>query len=72
MPIQSNTSPKGLWEKKTYLSAAVSALTAAAVAVSVCAFKGETLALGQSSSASVSDSHTATFTGSCSTLAGGN
>lgn len=67
---QSNTNPPGLWEKKTYASAVVSALIAAAVAVSVCAFKGETLAVGQSHAASVSDSHTATSTGTqC--LAGG-
>lgn len=70
MPIQSNTNPPGLWEKKTYASAFVSALIAAAVAVSVCAFKGETLAVGQTGTASVSDSHTATSTGAqC--LAGG-
>lgn len=66
-----NQLPK-LWERKTYVSAFLSALLTGAVAVSVCAFKGETLALDQSSSASVSDSHTATLTGSCSALAGGN
>lgn len=69
MPIQSNTEPKGLWEKKTYLSAAVSALIAAAVAVSVCAFKGETLAVGHTAPVSVLDTRTTATTGLC--LAGG-
>lgn len=56
-----NQLPK-LWERKTYLSAAVSALLTTAVAVSVCAFKGETLDLGQPASRSVSESRAATLT----------
>lgn len=70
MPTQPNTTPPGLWDKKTYLSAAASILATAAVAVSVCAFKGESLALGPSPSVSGSDSHSATSTGLC--LAGGD
>jgi len=60
----------GLWDRKTYTSAAVSALLAAAVAFTVCAVRGDTLALGQAASVSVSDSHTDTTTGLC--LAKGN
>lgn len=63
--------PKGLWERKTYLSSAISALIAAAVAVSVCAFRGETLALDHSAPVSVSDARTATSTGCTSNLAQG-
>lgn len=59
---QSNTNPPGLWEKKTYASAVVSALMAAAVAVSVCAFRGETVALPPALTGSVSHGHTATLT----------
>ena len=62
MPIQSNTDPKGLWEKKTFASAALSAVLAAVAAVSVCAARGETLALPPVMSGSVSQGHTATLT----------
>lgn len=62
MSTQSNTNPPGLWEKKTYLSAAVSALITAALAVSVCAVRGETLALPPVMSGSVSHGHTDTLT----------
>jgi hypothetical protein len=61
MPTQSNTS--GLWEKKTYLSAAVSALLATALAVSVCAVRGETLALPHLTSVRGSQSHLASSEG---------
>ena len=52
MSEQSSLNPNGLWDRKTYLSAAISALLAAAVACTVCAVRGETLALGQSPAAS--------------------
>ncbi len=39
--------PKGLWERKTFASAGMSALLAASVAVSVCAVRGDLLATGQ-------------------------
>lgn len=61
----------GLWDKKTYVSAGVSALLAAVVALTVCAVRGETLALGQTTPVSVSDSHTASSTGLCTNLAEG-
>lgn len=63
MPTQSNTNPNGLWEKKTFASAAVSALLAAAVAVSVCAVRGETLALPHLTPVSGSQSHLASSDG---------
>lgn len=70
MATQSNTDPLGLWDKKTYLSAAVSILVTAAVAVSVCIVRGDTLALGSSPSVSGSDGYTDHSTGArC--LAGG-
>jgi len=62
MSTQSNTDPKGLWEKKTFASAALSAFLAAVAAVSVCAFRGETLALPPVLSGSVSHGHTDTLT----------
>jgi hypothetical protein len=61
MSTQSNN-PPGLWEKKTYASAAISALLAAVAAVSVCAVRGETLALPPALGGSVSHGHTATLT----------
>jgi hypothetical protein len=67
--MDNQTQSAKLWDRKTYISAAISALLAAAVACTVCAVRGETLALGQSPAASVSDGHTATSTGLC--LAGG-
>ena len=62
MSTQSNNNPPGLWEKKTYVSAAISAVAAAALAVSVCAVRGETLALPPVLSGSVSHGHTDTLT----------
>lgn len=73
--MDNQSSPSGLWDKKTYTSAAVSAVLATVVALTVCAVRGETLALGQSTPVSVSDSHTAGSTGVCSAttnLAKGN
>lgn len=64
-----NQSHPSLWDRKTLASAAISAVLAAAVALTVCAVRGDTLALGQAPSVSVSNSHTATSTGLC--LAGG-
>lgn len=62
MSSQSNTNPPGLWEKKTYLSAAVSGLIAAALAVSVCAVRGETVALPPALTGGASHGHTDTLT----------
>jgi hypothetical protein len=70
MQDQQSPNPNGLWDKKTYASAFISALLAGIVALTVCAFRGETLALGQTAQTSVSNSHTATSTGLC--LAKGN
>lgn len=53
-----HTEPK-LWERKTLASAAVSALLAAVMAASVCAVRGETLALPPLPTANVSHGHTA-------------
>jgi hypothetical protein len=61
MSTQSNN-PPGLWEKKTYASAAISALLAAVAAGSVCVAKGETLAFPPALSGSVSHGHTDTLT----------
>jgi hypothetical protein len=68
--MDNQSSSHGLWDRKTYTSAAVSALLAAAVAFTVCAVRGDTLALGQAASVSVSDSHTGASTGAL-CLAGG-
>ena len=66
MDNQPTDHPNGLWDKKTYISAAVSAVLATVVALTVCAVRGETLALGQASPVSVSNGHTASSTGLCS------
>jgi len=57
-----NQSDPKLWERKTIASACLSALVAGAVALSVCAFRGETLALPTITPSSVSHGHTATLT----------
>jgi hypothetical protein len=62
MSTQSNSNPPGLWERKTYASALISAFLAAVAAVSVCAVRGETLALPPVLSGSVSHGHTDTVT----------
>jgi len=54
--MSNQTEPK-LWEKKTFASAAFSALLAALAAVSVCAVRGETLALPPMTHVSGSQSH---------------
>jgi hypothetical protein len=46
--------PHRLWTKKAILSALASATITVALAVGVCTFRGESVALGQSSPASVS------------------
>jgi hypothetical protein len=53
--------PKSLWDRNTCLSAALSALLATAVALAVCAFRGESVALGQQVPVRVSQSRTAPF-----------
>lgn len=65
-----NQTDKGLWERKTLASALVSAVVAGAVAASVCAVRGETLALPPTLNFSGSHGHTATVTGH--SLGGGN
>jgi hypothetical protein len=67
--MDNQTEPNGLWERKTFLSTIISALLAGAVAVSVCAFRGETLALGHAPTTAVSQTRTDSSTGLC--LAGG-
>lgn len=62
MSAQSNNHPPGLWERKTYASAFLSAVLAFVAAASVCVAKGETLALPPSLSGSVSHGHTDTLT----------
>jgi hypothetical protein len=59
-----NQSDPKLWERKTLASALVSAVLAGAVAASVCAVRGETLALPPVPVASLSGSHTDTLAGS--------
>jgi hypothetical protein len=50
--------PKGLWDRKTYLSMAVTTLLTTVLALGVCAFKGETVASDQSTPASLLQAHT--------------
>lgn len=58
-----------LWDRKTYVSAGISAALGVVLAVAVCACKGETVALGHPSAVHVSTGRTATLTAPA-TLAG--
>ncbi len=53
-----NQTDSRLFNKKTFVSAATSALITAALTIAVCGARGETLVLGQPVYGTVSDSHT--------------
>lgn len=60
--MDNQSEPKGLWERKTFASAVLSAVVAGALASSVCAVRGETLTIPHMPSGSVSQGHTDTLT----------